>query len=81
MFLMLTCSCVILGMQRCPHLQCKPMQAAQIQGMYFVMWGEDDAMMPPAFAERLFQVNANVDSSTYDGSVSFLRHPIHVIHM
>ena len=23
--------------------------------MYFVMWGEDDAMMPPTFAERLFQ--------------------------
>jgi len=32
-------------------------KAAQIQGMYFVMWGEDDAMMPPAFAERLFQAH------------------------
>ena len=32
-------------------------KAESIRGMYFVMWGEDDAMMPPSFAERLFQAH------------------------
>jgi len=30
-------------------------KAKNIKGMYFVIWGEDDAMMPPAFAKRLFE--------------------------
>jgi len=32
-------------------------KARRIRGMYFVMWGEDDAMMPPAFAEELFEAH------------------------